>query len=174
MVEAKVQSTHIRKCRVTSLCHLAPGQVQVNQQSVESQISELYSTTTGIQEAKLRILGQDNGVSAQVGVSLTLTGTRASEVAEVFIIMLRTLAPAVTNICRVKTDRGSMTAVKTRARGILTLTFILTTRTVIHAVTAYIHGQAVAVTWQTETLLQHTVTITWKTETLLQHTVTIT
>ena len=119
-----------------NLCQLALGQVQVNQQGVENQISELYSTTTGIQEAKLLVLGQIRGVSAQVGVTLTLTGTRASEVAEVFIIMLRTLAPAVTNICRRQTDRRATAAIKTGARGILTLVFILMTRTVIHAVTA--------------------------------------
>ena len=125
---------------------MAPGQVQINQQSVANQVAELYSTTAGIQEAKLGMLRQDNGVSTQVRVSLTHTGTRTGEVAEVFIIMLRTLAPAVTNVCRVQTDHGTTTAVKTRAREMLTLMFILLTGTVMHVVTAHIDGQAVAVT----------------------------
>ena len=55
-----------------------------------------------------------------------------------------------------RADSGATTAVKTRARGILTFIFILMTMAVIHAVTAYIDGQAVAVIWQTEILLQHT------------------
>ena len=70
--------------------------------------------------------------------------------------MLRTLTPAITNVGRVQTDSGATTAVMTRARGILTLIFILATMAVIHAVTAYIDGQAVTITWQTETLLQCT------------------
>ena len=89
-------------------------------------------------------------------MSLTHTGVRTGEVAEVLIIMLRTLTPAITNVGLVETDSGATTAVKTRARGILTLIFILSTMAVIHAVTAYIDGQAVAITWQTETLSQHT------------------
>ena len=89
-------------------------------------------------------------------MSLTHTGVRTGEVAEVFIIMLRTLAPAITDVGRVQTDSGATTAVKTRARGTLTLIFILMTVAVVHAVTAYIDGQAVAITWQTETLSQHT------------------
>ena len=89
---------------------------------------------------------------------MTHTGMRTGEVAEVFIIMLRTLAPAVTNVGLVETDSGAMTAVKTRARGILTLIFILETMAVIHAVTAYKDGQTVAITWQTQTQLQRTKT----------------
>ena len=97
-VEAEIQSTHIRKCYVGKVCQPAPGQVQVNQHCVGSQVAELYSTATGIQETKLRVLRQANSLSAQVGMSLTLTGMRTDEVAEVFIIMLRALAPAVTNV----------------------------------------------------------------------------
>ena len=102
------------------------------------------------------VVRQDNGVYAQVGVSLTHTGMRTGEVAEAFIIMLRTLAPAITHVGRVQTDSGVTTAVKTRARGILALIFILMTMAVIQAVTAQINWKAEAITWQVETWLQYT------------------
>ena len=49
------------------------------------------------------------------GISITLTGKRTGEVAEILIVMLWTLAPAVTDMVNVQTDGGTTTAIETRA-----------------------------------------------------------
>ena len=97
-----------------------------------------------MQEAKLTRKRQ--GVIAHVGVSLALTGMRAGEVAKVLIVMLRTLAPAVTDVCHVQTDSGATTAVETWAcwTSASMLILILVMWTIIDTVTANIQGQAVA------------------------------
>ena len=56
----------------------------------------MYPTATGVQETKLCVLGQGNSVSAQVGVTTALTGVRTGMITKVLVVMLRTLAPAVT------------------------------------------------------------------------------
>ena len=105
----------------------------------------MYSTAHGKQEAKLWILRQRRVVTALVGVAVTRTVKRTGEIAEILIITQRTLAPAVTDVCRVQTDSGSKTAVETRAVRIFALKFVLVARAVIERVTSHIHGQAVAV-----------------------------
>ena len=81
---------------------------------------------------------------AQVGVSMARTVKRAGEVAEVLIVMLWTLTPAVTDVCHVQTDSGATAAVETGTRWRLTLMFVVTAWTVVHSVTADIQGQAEA------------------------------
>ena len=81
---------------------------------------------------------------AQIGVSTAHTGKRAGEIAEVLIVMLWTLTPAVTDVCHVQTDSGATAAVETGTRWRLTLMLIVTAWTVVHSVTADIHGQAEA------------------------------
>ena len=75
---------------------------------------------------------------------MTNAGIWTGKVAEVLIIMLRTLTPAVTHVCHVQTDSGATTAVETRAGGIFTLMLVLVTRTVIDIIAAHVQGQAVA------------------------------
>ena len=58
-------------------------------------------------------------------MSLTRTGYRAGEVAEALIIMLRTLAPAVTDVGHVQTDSGATAAVETRADGRMALVLVV-------------------------------------------------
>ena len=74
-------------------------------------------------------------MSARVGMSVTLARIRAGEIAEVLVIMLRTLAPAVTHVCHVQTDSGATTAVEARAGGVFTLMLVLVAWTVIDIVT---------------------------------------
>ena len=69
------------------------------------------------------------------------------EIAEVLVIMLRTLAPAVTHVCHVQTDSGAMTAVETRAGGVFTLMLVLVAWTVIDIVTTKVQGKAEADAW---------------------------
>ena len=119
------------------MCKLAPGQIQENQHSIGYQVPWLYSATTGVQETKPGILRQSQFVSAQVGVSMAHTGARASEVTEVLIVMLRTLAPSVTHVSHVQTNTGPATAVETRAGMNFAVTLILVTWAVINVVTAH-------------------------------------
>ena len=75
---------------------------------------------------------------------MTLTGKWTGEVAEVFVVLLRTLAPAVTDVCHVQTDSGATTAVETRAEGTLAVILVLVTWAVIDSITADIQGQTQA------------------------------
>ena len=77
-------------------------------------------------------------------MSLAHAAIRASDVAEILIVMLRTLAPAVTHVRYVQTDRRASTAVVTRADGTLALMLVLMTYTVKNTVTPHKDGKAVA------------------------------
>ena len=79
------------------------------------------------------------------GVSLTHTFTRAFDVTKVLVVVLRTLFPAVTNVCRVKTDSGPTAAVEAKTDGRFTLMFIFVVRTVQHSVTVHIYWQTISV-----------------------------
>ena len=81
-------------------------------------------------------------------MSLTQTGNGASEVAKGLVVMLRTLAPAVTDVGHVQTDGGATAAVETRADGRAALVLVLVMWAVKHIVTADIQGQAVIRSWQ--------------------------
>ena len=81
-------------------------------------------------------------------MSLTRTVNRTGEVTEALIIMLRTLAPAVTDVGHVQTDSGATAAVETRADGRVALVLVFVIRAVKHIVAANIQGQAVVRTWQ--------------------------
>ena len=81
-------------------------------------------------------------MSTQVGVSVTHTGRWTGEVAEVLVVMLRTLAPAVTDMRHKQTDSGATTSVESRAGTVFTTIIIISQRTVIHTIAAYIQGQA--------------------------------
>ena len=70
---------------------------------------------------------------------------RTGEVAEILIVMLRTLAPAITHLCWMQTDRGSTTAVETRAAGVFTLKLVLMAWAVVEGVAAHVHGQTVTI-----------------------------
>ena len=83
-----------------------------------------------------------------VRIPVTLTGTGTGEVAKAFIIMLMTLAPAITDVCHVQTDSGATTAVETSTGVRITLVLVLVVRAVKHTIAAYIQGQAIARTWQ--------------------------
>ena len=83
-------------------------------------------------------------MSAHEGVALAHTVSSTGEVAEVLIILLRTLAPAVTHVCHVQTDSGASTAVQTRAGGIFTLMLVIVTRTVIDIIAAHKQRKAVS------------------------------
>ena len=97
-----------------------------------------------MQKAQLCVAGQRQGVSTQVGVSVTLTRSRTGEAAEVLIVLLGTLTPTVTDVGYVQTDSGATTAVEARARWMLAIILVLVTRAVIDTVTAYIQRQAEA------------------------------
>ena len=107
-----------------------------------------------MQKAKLGMVRELWGVPAQVGMSMAVTGTRAGDITEVLIVMLWTLAPAVTDLRYVQTDSGTTTAVETRAGGRITLLLVLVLWAVIDSVTAYIQREAVARTWQWNMLQQ--------------------
>ena len=77
---------------------------------------------------------------------MTHTGIRTGELTEGFVIMLRTLAPAVTDVCHVQTDSGATTAVETRTGWTFTLAFVFMIRAVVQTIAAHIEGQAVAIT----------------------------
>ena len=97
----------------------------MDQQFVGSQVTRLYSATTDVQEAKLCVTRQWRGLITQVRMSLTRTVNRTGEVTEALIIMLRTLAPSVTDVGHVQTDSGATTAVETRADGRMTLVLVV-------------------------------------------------
>ena len=80
------------------------------------------------------------------------TGIGAGEVAKVFIVVLRTLAPAITDVRHVQADSGATTAVETRAGGRFALMFVLVMWAVIHTIAEHIQGQTVAWTWKWSTL----------------------
>ena len=85
---------------------------------------------------------------AYVRMSVAHTGKGAGEVAKVLIVMLRTLAPTIADVCHVQADSGATTAVETRTGGRFALMFVLVMWAVIHAIAEHIQGQTVAGTWK--------------------------
>ena len=79
------------------------------------------------------------------------TGIGTGEVTKVFIVVLRTLAPAITDMCHVQADSGATTAVETRTGERFALMFVLVMWAVIHAIAEHIQGQTVARTWKWST-----------------------
>ena len=65
---------------------------------------------------------------------------RTGEVAKGFIVMLRTLAPAITDVCHVQTDSGATTAVETSTGGRITHLLVFVMCAVKHTIAAYIQG----------------------------------
>ena len=104
----------------------------------------MYPTAIGVQETELCVLGQGHSASAQVGVTTALTGVGTDKITKVLIVVLRTLAPTVTDVCLVQTDSGATTAVEIRAGGRRAALFILVIWTVMNIVTAHVDRQAVA------------------------------
>ena len=110
-----------------------------------------------MQEAKLRVIRECRDACAQVGVSLAVTGIGAGEVAKGLVVMLRTLAPAVTDVVHMQTDSGATTAIETMTVGrkAVTLVLVLVMWAVIHFIAAHIQGKTVAWTWQGNTPLKY-------------------
>ena len=75
---------------------------------------------------------------------MAYAGKGTGEVAKVFIVMLRTLAPAITDVCHEQTDSRATTAVETSTGGRVALMLILVMWAVKHTIAAYIQGKAVA------------------------------
>ena len=88
---------------------------------------------------------------AIVGKSVAHTGIGTGEVTKVLIVMLRTLAPAIADVCHVQADSGATTAVETRTGGRFALMFVLVMWAVIHTIAEHIQGQTVAGTWKWST-----------------------
>ena len=74
---------------------------------------------------------------------------RAAEATQQFILGLRTLVHAVTELFWMQTDPGASAAVETRTREAVTAVLVLTSRTVVDTVTAQEDGQTVASSWYT-------------------------
>ena len=77
---------------------------------------------------------------------MALARWRTGQIAEVLIVMLRTLPPAVTDVFLVHTDSRATTAVETRASWVLAVKLVVVVWTVIHSVTTYVQGQAETMT----------------------------
>ena len=99
-----------------------------------------------MQETELCVLGQGHSVTAQVGVTTALTGVGTGKITKVLIIMLRTLAQAVTDVCHVQTDSGATTAVEVRAGGRVALVLVVVKWAVPHPVAQNKQWQAEALT----------------------------
>ena len=72
---------------------------------------------------------------------------RAAEATQQFILGLRTLVHAVTELFWMQTDQGTSAAVETQTRKAVTAVLVLTFRTVVDTVTAQEDRQTVSVTW---------------------------
>ena len=72
---------------------------------------------------------------------------RAAEATQQFILGLRALVHAVTELFWMQTDQGTSAAVETRTREAVTAVLVLPCRTVVDTVTAQEDGQTVSVTW---------------------------
>ena len=68
---------------------------------------------------------------------------RAAEATQQFILGLRALVHAVTELFRMQTDPGASAAVETRTREAVTAVLVLVSRTVVDTVTAEEDGPAV-------------------------------
>ena len=112
----------------------------------------MYPTATGMQETKLCVLGQGNSVIAQIRLTSAHTGVRTGKITKVLIVMLRTLAPAVTDVRHVQTDSGATTAVKTRAGRRVALVLVVVKWAVPHPIAPNKQWQAETSTCQLNTL----------------------
>ena len=72
---------------------------------------------------------------------------RAAEATQQFILGLRALVDAVTELFWMQTDPGASAAVETRTRETVTTVLVLMSRTVVDTVTAQEDGQTVSVIW---------------------------
>ena len=78
-----------------------------------------------------------------ISVAGTLNGTRC--ITEQLVISTWTVEDAVTDVLLGHTHSGTVTTVETGALVAITVQFILFVRTVVHAVAAHMHWQAVVV-----------------------------
>ena len=99
-----------------------------------------------MQETELCVLGQGHSVTAQVGVATALTGVGTGKITKVLIVVLWTLAKAVTDVCHVQTDSGATTAVQIKAGGRVALVLVVVKWAVPHPVAPKKQWQAEALT----------------------------
>ena len=117
----------------------------MNQQGVVGCVNCSHPTDTGVQEAKLRVRSNLKTGFAEERPTYACAIVRAGHTAKQFIVELRALVEAVTQVADMQADEGRPTAIVTRAGRGAAVSFVLAARAVEHTVASDVDGQAVAV-----------------------------
>lgn len=113
-----------------------PGQIQEDQHGVCSQRRYRERSARGVEKPQVGELLDAKQTRAEESMSVARAAWRTGGVAEQFIVVSRALGDVVTDVIRVQAHGGVPAAVETGTDRVVTTSFILSVRTVVHTVTA--------------------------------------
>ena len=103
-VVAEVQQTEIGQGQAVDVGQRAAGQIQMDQHAVVDQVTGGHAATASVQKSQPRVAGRVEEALAEEGQTVTAASCRTFEAAQQFVVTLRALGLAVTDVCHVQAD----------------------------------------------------------------------